>query len=482
MGEASIFTTNDQLFSAEVITVPLISAKLIPRDMSILQLFSNQGTITLRTNITIQEFQATGNLLLESGHVLSTVNDIQLFDGNHKFLGNIISEADVVLKEGATISGSGRILADVKLDGENTCRIHPDPVAPGGDFLYFERLVFFGNNATFTATLNSLGDYSQLDVGSCLIADNENEYLVLDLDTDQLVGSTGDLFFPLNAGDAVPQINDANGMELEEAQLLTSTGGSFTVSFLDVSPNSSLMEHQSFSLRLVLPSVTPSVTPSTTPTETPSNSLSNTPTSSGSDISIPSSTLIMSPSNSISREAATVSGSESPIRIPEPPIPASGTPNAAPSTSSSKSRSNVVAFPSLSPSPNTLPTSAGSAISSCSSCQFGTSSTTLNPGGSQSGVNQETVIGLNVPGTENQVGIIIVPPDLIVGSSDLLLSVSYVSNNKPSPRVPPVIIDITLLDAQGNQITQLDNPLTVCVSGLSESVCVCLLLFTFILM
>jgi len=226
------------------------------------------------------------------------------------------------------------------------------------------------------------------------------------------------------------------------------------------------------------PAVSPSMPPSLTPSGSTTPSHSSTPSPevvSQSNTRTPTVSFSSSSSESASTSESP-SGSRSVSPVVSPPLPAlSPLPSQAPSREAGASASPIRSAPatktrsvppsvaqeaSASRSSALVPSSAGD----CSSCQIGEAQVAVNS--NENVDEQESVQVPLVNELGDPVGNILIPPNF-GPDGGALLDVIFVSNVPRSTAVSlgSVILDITLTDSFGNPITELNEPLEICIEG-----------------
>lgn len=240
-------------------------------------------------------------------------------------------------------------------------------------------------------------------------------------------------------------------------------------------------------------SVTPSSTPSisfsssisksisTTKTPTISKSISHTKTASltPSQTQTQTSTFVVSesssvlPSTSISQsvsESSSISNSNTPSAsttsaeslIPQAPIPITSIPQSikvSKSTQPTSEKPTPISTVSSKTSPSIIPSSVDSV--NCNKCEFGETQFVIQPEsyGSQNDENESIIILQTSEGSN--IGSLIIPSNIV--GTNTILDVSYVSNfNHLSSNLGNSIIDITLTDELGNNISNLADDLIIC--------------------
>ena len=252
-----------------------------------------------------------------------------------------------------------------------------------------------------------------------------------------------------NTKSSSPSLSSSSSISISNSESISSSlSNSITLSS-SITPSLSSSES-------VEPSLSSSTSISISLSNTPSISISSSSTNS------PSPSMSRTPSSSYFEEL--VIGPPSESNIPIPSISSTRSTTVSSSVSISLNEASLF-FGQISGNSSEPITSQVRNI--CSTCDFGDVDTVIDT------TNENKNVDL-VTNTNNIVGSVFVPQNVIGNNNnnnngDTTVKISFVTNFPQSDEVGDVIVDITLFDSQGNQITQLDEKVEICLSDSSAN-------------
>ena len=126
--------------------------------------------------------------------------------------------------------------------------------------------------------------------------------------------------------------------------------------------------------------------------------------------------------------------------------------------------------PTSSPSPIAIPTSAGT-LENCYDCEFGSSQQVIDSSnnGNTNGSDDNGTSEVNlVTDNGDDIGTLIIPNDAAGPDESFVIDVSFVTNIPQSQLTVPLgstILDITITNSFGITVTELDEPVEICLTA-----------------